>query len=81
MRAKLSPRYIRPYEIIKKLNRLAYWLDLPVELEQVHNVFRISQLKKYTRDPNHAVVTKPTEATADLVYEEHPLQILDCRIK
>ena len=48
VRGKLSPRYIRPYEIIEKLNPAAYRLDLPVELEHVRNVFHISQLRKYT---------------------------------
>ena len=43
VRGKLSPRYIGPYEIIDKLNPVAYRLDLPVELEHVHNVFHISQ--------------------------------------
>jgi len=38
----LSPRYIEPYEIIEKLNPVAYQLDLPVELEQVYYVFHIS---------------------------------------
>jgi len=41
VRGKLSPRYIRPYEIIEKLNPMAYGLDLPLELEHVHNVFHI----------------------------------------
>ena len=39
VRSKLSPRYIEPYEIIEKLNPVAYRLDLPVELEHMHNVF------------------------------------------
>jgi len=81
VRGKLSSRYIRPYEIIEKLNPAPYRLDLPVELEHVHNVFHISQLRKYTLDPNHAIVSESIEITADLVYEEQPIQILDHRIK
>jgi len=81
IRGKFSPRYIRPYEIIEKLNPVAYPLDLSMEIEHVHNVFHISQLRKYTLDPNHAIVSEPIEITADLVYEEQPIQILDRRIK
>jgi len=81
VRGKLSLRYTGPYEIIEKLNPVAYRLDLSVELEHVHNVFHISQLRKYTPDPNHAIVSEPIEITADLVYEEQPIQILDRRIK
>jgi len=33
IQSKLSPRYIGPYEIIEKLNPVAYRLDLPVKLE------------------------------------------------
>ena len=73
MRDKLSPRHIGPYEIIEKLNPVAYRLDLPVELEHVHNVFHISQLRKYIPDPDHTIVTEPIEITEDLVYEEHPV--------
>ena len=42
IQGKLSPRYIGPYEIIEKLNLVAYHLDLPVELEHVFDVFHIS---------------------------------------
>jgi len=55
VRGKLSPRYIRPYEIIEKLNPVAYHLDLLVEFEHVHNVFHISQLRKYIPDPDHSI--------------------------
>ena len=66
---KLSPRYIRPYEIIEKLNPVPCRLDLLVELEHVHNVFHISQLRKYILNPNHTTVSEPIEITADLVYQ------------
>ena len=67
--------------MIEKLNLVAYRLDLLVKLEHVHNVFHVSQLNKYIPGPDHANVIEPTEVTADLVYEECPIQILDCRIK
>jgi len=52
------------------LNRVAYRLDMPVELEHVHNVFHISQLRKYIPDLNHTIASEPIEITASLVYEE-----------
>ena len=81
MRGKLSPRYIGPHEIIEKLNPISYHLDLRVDLKYIHNVFHISQLKKYVLDPNHAIVAEPIQTTKDLVYEKHPVQVLDHRIK
>jgi len=71
VRGKLSPRYIGPYEIIEKLNPVAYRLELPTELEHVHNVFHISQLRKYIPDPSHAIITEPVEIAENLMYEEH----------
>jgi len=65
MWGKLSSQYIGPYEIIENLNPVAYWLDLPIDLEHAHNVFHISQLRKYIPDPDHAIVTEPIEVTED----------------
>ena len=42
-------------------------LVLPVELEHVHNVFHISQLRMYIADLTHATITEPIEVTRDLV--------------
>ena len=47
----------------------------------MHDVFHISQLGKYTPDPNHAIVSEPIEIAADLVYEKKSIQIVDRRIK
>jgi len=78
---KVSPRYIRHYEIIEKLNPVAYRLNLPTGLEHVHNVFHISQLRKYVPDSNHNIETEPTDFAKKLAYKEHPTQILDRRFK
>ena len=70
MRGKLSPRYIGLYKISEKLNLIAHHLDLPIELEHMHNVFHISPLRKYISDPDHTIVSEPIEITGDLIYEE-----------
>ena len=80
-RLRLSPRYIRPYEITEKLDPVVYQLNLLVDLEHVHNMFHVSQLGKYIPNPNHAIVTEPIAITMNLTYEEHPVQVLDHRIK
>jgi len=78
---KLSRKYIGPYEVIEKLNPVAHRLSLPTELEYVHNVFHVSQLRKYVPDPNHVIEPEPIKLAEDLTYEEHPIQILDRRVK
>ena len=45
-KGKLSPRYIGPYRISKRIGNVAYELELPQELAAVHSVFHISMLKK-----------------------------------
>lgn len=81
VRGKLSPKYIRPYEILQKVGEVAYEIALPVELSQVHNVFHVSQLRKYVYDPSHVLSYEPLQVDETLSYEEKPLQILDRREK
>ena len=45
VKGKLSPRYIRPFKILARKGEVAYELELPARLSDVHNVFHISQLK------------------------------------
>ena len=49
-KGKLSPRYIGPYQIICKIGRVAYELDLPSDLEAKHPVFHVSMLRKCIGD-------------------------------
>ncbi|KAH9763326.1 Endonuclease [Citrus sinensis] len=58
-RVKLSPRYIGPYEIIKRIGLLAYRLALPPELSRIHDVFHVSMLRKYIYDPSHMLSKQP----------------------
>nr|GFA09743.1 putative reverse transcriptase domain-containing protein [Tanacetum cinerariifolium] len=50
-KGKLAPRFVRPFEIIEKVSHVAYRLDLPEELNGVHETFHMSNLKKCLADP------------------------------
>ena len=54
-RGKLSPRYIRPFEVLERVGTISYRLDLPPRLSSVHAVFHVSMLRKYTPNPTHVV--------------------------
>ena len=54
-RSKLSLRFIGPFEILRRVGTVAYWLALPPSLSGVHEVFHVSMLRKYTPDPTHVV--------------------------
>jgi hypothetical protein len=45
-RGKFTPRFIGPLKITEKSGEVAYQLELPPQLSDVHNVFHASQLKK-----------------------------------
>jgi hypothetical protein len=51
VKGKLSPRYIGPFLIFRRVGEMAYQLELPASLSNVHNVFHVSQLKKCLRVP------------------------------
>ena len=47
---KMNPRYNGPFEILARIGPVAYRLQLPAELNNVHPVFHVSNLKKCLSD-------------------------------
>ena len=80
-KGKLSPRFIGPYEISKRVGPVAYRLLLPPELERIHNVFHVSMLRRYRSDPSHIISPSEVEIQADMSYEEEPMRILAREVK
>ncbi|WMV47156.1 hypothetical protein MTR67_040541 [Solanum verrucosum] len=76
-KGKLSPRYIGPYRIVKRVGNVAYEL----ELAAVHPVFHISMLKKCIGDPSLILPTESIRIKDNLSYEEIPVQILDRQVR
>jgi len=77
VRGKLAPRYIGPFPIIKKVGAVAYKLQLPAEMSDVHDVFHVSQLRKCLRVPEEQVAPETIDLQDDLRYQEVPVKILD----
>ena len=78
-RGKLSPSFIRPFEILERIGTVAYRLELPSSMSGVHEVFHVSMLQKYTPDPAHVVDWGQIEVDTDGTFEEGPVCILDSR--
>jgi hypothetical protein len=49
VKGKLSPRFIGPFRIFRQVGEMAYQLELPDNLSDVHNVLHVSQLKMCLR--------------------------------
>ncbi|XP_070050246.1 uncharacterized protein [Nicotiana tomentosiformis] len=79
-KGKLSPRYIGPYIILRRIRQVAYELELPSELEFLYVVFHVSMLRKCIGDPSRVVPIKDVQLTEDLSYDEVPVDILDRQV-
>ena len=76
-RGKLSPRYIRPFELLEREGAVAYRLALPPSMSSVHEVFHVSMLRKYTPDLTHIVDWGEFFVDADGTFKEGPMCIMD----
>ena len=68
VRGKLGPHYVGPYKILERCGSIAYLLQLPDILSAVHNVFHVSQLKKYLRVLDEAVEVEGLPLQHNLSY-------------
>jgi hypothetical protein len=77
VRGKLAPRFIGPFKILEKRYEVAYQLELPPQLFDVHDVFHVSQLKKCLRVPKEQLPMEDLDAKENLSYQEFPVKILE----
>ncbi|XP_016694354.1 uncharacterized protein [Gossypium hirsutum] len=81
MKGKLSLRFIGSYRILKRIRPIAYLLELPPELEWIHDVFHVSMLRRHRFNPLHIVPIEEIEVRLDITFEEKLIQILDRDVK
>ena len=78
VQGKLAPRYIGPYQVLKKVGAVAYCLELLEEMSDIHPVFHVSQLRRCLRIPEvEHVPVETIDLQPDLRYQEIPVKILD----
>jgi hypothetical protein len=78
---KLTPKFIGPYQIISRVGSVAYQIALPPLLSNLHDVFHVSQLRKYITDPSHIIEPDTLELHDNLSFKVSPAKITDKKIK
>ncbi|GJQ93323.1 putative reverse transcriptase domain-containing protein [Tanacetum coccineum] len=80
-RGKVNPRYIGPFKILERIGPVAYKLELPEELSNVHSTFHISNLKKCLSDESLVIPMKELRLDDKLNFVEEPVEIMDREVK
>nr|GEU78453.1 retrotransposon protein, putative, Ty3-gypsy subclass [Tanacetum cinerariifolium] len=74
---KLSIRYIELFKILARVGPLAYTLELPEELKEIHSTFHVSNLKKCLVDENLIILLDEIQLDDKLHFVEEPMEIVD----
>nr|GEY70897.1 hypothetical protein [Tanacetum cinerariifolium] len=78
---KLNPCYIRPFNILAKVETVAYRLKLPEQLSRVHSTFHVSKLKKCMADEPLAIQLDGIQVDDKLNFIEELVKITDREFK
>ena len=78
---KLTPRFIGPFQILQRIGPVAYRIALPPFLSRLHDVFHVSQLRKYVHDSSHVIELDEVQIHDNLTFEVLSIRIADRRIK
>lgn len=74
---KLSPRSIRPFEILESVNAMTYKLALPPSLSCIPCVYT----EQVSFNPSHVLDAQPVELREDMSYEVQLVEIMDCQVR
>ncbi|GJU19323.1 putative reverse transcriptase domain-containing protein [Tanacetum coccineum] len=75
-KGKLSPRFIGPFKILKRVGEVAYVLELPEEMRGIHNTFHVSYLRKCLAEESSVITLDDVEIDPELTSREEPITIL-----
>jgi hypothetical protein len=78
--SKLEARYCGPFEILKRIDTVAYMFLLSVSMS-IHNLFHVSLLNKYINDANHVIDWNVIHVEQERTFQVHPMCILDRKRK
>ncbi|XP_058784182.1 probable protein phosphatase 2C 46 [Vicia villosa] len=67
--------------ITERVGEVAYRIALPPILANLHDVFQVSQLRKYTADPSLMIQVDDVQVKDNLTVEASPMRIEDRKLK
>ncbi|GJX78765.1 hypothetical protein Tco_0326914 [Tanacetum coccineum] len=80
LNTRLEIRYVGPFEILERIGPVAYLLRLPEELAEVHDTFRVSNLRKCLANDNLHVSLDEIKIDKTLCFIKEPVEIMDCDV-
>ncbi|XP_076923095.1 uncharacterized protein LOC143585118 [Bidens hawaiensis] len=80
-KGKLSRHFVGPFKIVERIGPVAYRLELPEEMQGIHDLFHISNLQKCLADETLAMPLKDVQVNEKLKFVEEPIQIEDSQTK
>ncbi|GJT07297.1 putative reverse transcriptase domain-containing protein [Tanacetum coccineum] len=80
-RGKLNSRYVGLFKVIKRVETVAYKLELPQKLSRVHDTFHVSNLKKCMSDESLVIPLEELHVDDKLHFVEEPVEVMDREIK
>nr|GEU29835.1 putative reverse transcriptase domain-containing protein [Tanacetum cinerariifolium] len=75
-KGKLSSRFIGPFKILKRVEEVAYTLELPDKMRGIHNTFHVSYLRKCLADESSVITLDEVEINLESTFQEKPIAIL-----
>ncbi|KAD2393187.1 hypothetical protein E3N88_40164 [Mikania micrantha] len=78
---KLAPRYVGPFKILERIGKVAYKLELPPKLSNVHPTFHVSNLRKCLADRDLQVPLDDIRVDNTMHFVEKPVEIMDREVK
>jgi hypothetical protein len=82
VKGKLAPKYVGSFKIMDRKGEVAYQLELPPQLSDLHDVFHVSQLKKCLRVLEEQLSIEDLDLGGDLTYNESPSKIIKmCKVQ
>ncbi|KAI3826072.1 hypothetical protein L1987_00114 [Smallanthus sonchifolius] len=80
-KGKLAPGYVGPFKILERIGKVAYKLELPPSLGNVHPTFHVSNLKKCLADENLHIPLDDVHIDETMHFVVKPVEIMDREIK